>query len=296
MMEYSTSHFLEKHFDDFSDGLNVSGQFAMFEKYDIDDFVFSPFDVDVSTMIFIEEGSGSLSVNMTDIHYTAPCLLILQPHLVLLLKEGMEMPEKAKGFVMSRSFTDNIFSSPDNVQKLAARLIRNPVIQLRQIKDVEVIYYFFEMCRQAILRKDNPNRIETLRHLILAFFYGFLYAFEEDQEKDRSSRMNDLLDRFRELLRLHFKSEHTTGYYSDQLCVTDKYLSSVIKKITGNTAGFWIDYYLTCEAKTLLASTSMQIQNVCDELNFTSQSSFGKFFKRMTGLSPSSYRKSLVAE
>ena len=53
----------------------------------------------------------------------------------------------------------------------------------------------------------------------------------------------------------------------------------------------WIDDYVVLEAKALLKSTNMTIQQISYELNFPSQSFFGKYFKRSVGLSPLEYRK-----
>ena len=46
-------------------------------------------------------------------------------------------------------------------------------------------------------------------------------------------------------------------------------------------------------AKSSLSSTKMTIQQISDELNFPSQSVFGKYFKRVEGISPKAYRESL---
>ncbi|MCD8264357.1 MAG: helix-turn-helix domain-containing protein [Tannerellaceae bacterium] len=64
----------------------------------------------------------------------------------------------------------------------------------------------------------------------------------------------------------------------------------VIKENSGRTATEWINNRIILEAKTLLYSTSMTIQQISDELSFSSQSSFGKYFKRAVGVSPKEFR------
>ena len=66
----------------------------------------------------------------------------------------------------------------------------------------------------------------------------------------------------------------------------------MVKEISGRTAGEWIENYVTVEAKVLLRSTDLTIQEIASRLNFTNQSFFGKYFKHQTGMSPSEYRKS----
>ena len=80
------------------------------------------------------------------------------------------------------------------------------------------------------------------------------------------------------------------GLWCDELCVTVKYLSSVVKEKNGIPAIDFIEQYVITECKALLSSTTMTVQQIADELNFPSQSVFGKYFKRVTGLSPREYR------
>ncbi len=64
-----------------------------------------------------------------------------------------------------------------------------------------------------------------------------------------------------------------------------------MKEISGRTAGDWIENYVIMEAKVLLKTTDMTIQEIAVYLNFANQSFFGKYFKHHTGSSPSNYRK-----
>ena len=80
-------------------------------------------------------------------------------------------------------------------------------------------------------------------------------------------------------------------FYAEKLSITPKYMSTVIKQTSGKTAGDWIDDHVLLEAKALLKSTNMTILQISDELNFPSQSFFGKYFKRLTGVSPKEYRR-----
>ena len=58
------------------------------------------------------------------------------------------------------------------------------------------------------------------------------------------------------------------------------------------TAVDWIERFVILEAKVLLKSSNLNIQQIADELNFPSQSFFGKYFKKLTGMSPKEFRNS----
>jgi AraC-like DNA-binding protein len=66
-----------------------------------------------------------------------------------------------------------------------------------------------------------------------------------------------------------------------------------MKAFSGKTAYQWINDALITESKILLHKPDNAIQQVADELNFADQSSFGKFFRKHTGLTPREYRKSV---
>jgi AraC-like DNA-binding protein len=100
-----------------------------------------------------------------------------------------------------------------------------------------------------------------------------------------------LVEKFLDLVQTHYKEQRELSFYADKLCLTPKHLSKVIKKVSGTTANEWIDNHVTLEAQALLKSTDMTVQQVSEELNFPSQSFFGKYFKRCTGMSPSEYKK-----
>ena len=92
------------------------------------------------------------------------------------------------------------------------------------------------------------------------------------------------------LLGEHYKEQRAVGFYARELCITPKYLTTVIKRVSGRSASEWIDSYVILEAKTLLKYSDMSIQEIAYYLNFPNQSFFGSYFKRNAGLSPSRYK------
>ena len=76
------------------------------------------------------------------------------------------------------------------------------------------------------------------------------------------------------------------AYYDGKMCLTPKHLSTVVKEVSGKTAGEWSDSLVILEAKALLKSSEQSIQEIADELHFANQSFLGKNFKLHTGMSP----------
>ena len=102
---------------------------------------------------------------------------------------------------------------------------------------------------------------------------------------------NNIVERFIALVEEHYREERLIGFYADKLCITPKYLSKLVKENTGRSAGEWIESHVILEARAMLQSSDMTIQQIASSLNFPNQSFFGKYFKRATGLSPKQYRR-----
>ena len=107
-----------------------------------------------------------------------------------------------------------------------------------------------------------------------------------------ASRQESICSEFIDVLSHNYKEQRDVAFYADRLCITPKYLSQIVKDKIGKTASEVIEEYVIEESKALLISTTMTIQQISDELHFPSQSVFGKYFKRVTGLSPREYRTS----
>lgn len=101
---------------------------------------------------------------------------------------------------------------------------------------------------------------------------------------------NRIHERFINLVQQNFKKERFLDFYAEKLEVSTKHLSRTVKEATGFSAVDWIDRLVILEAKVLLKSTNLSIQQISDELNFTSQSFFGRYFKKHTGRSPKDFR------
>ena len=138
---------------------------------------------------------------------------------------------------------------------------------------------------------ENPFRIQVLENLIRVFYYGGIRYLPSRNEGKHKSK-NNVVDHFMELVQEHYREQRLIGFYADKLCITPKYLSKLIKEHTGRSAGEWIDNHVILEARAMLQSSDMTIQQIAASLNFPNQSFFGKYFKRATGLSPKQYRSS----
>ena len=81
------------------------------------------------------------------------------------------------------------------------------------------------------------------------------------------------------------------GFYASQLCITPRYLSQIVRDVSGRTVVDYINQMLLTEASYMLLQTSLPIAQIADRLHFSETASFTRFFTRMKGVNPREYRK-----
>lgn len=104
------------------------------------------------------------------------------------------------------------------------------------------------------------------------------------------SHRERLTQRFFELMLQHHLLERTIPFYANRLCVTAKTLSAAVKSTTGRTAQEWMTEALLVDAKRLLKTTDLAVSEISERLHFSTPSSFVRFFRQHTGLTPLVYR------
>lgn len=154
-----------------------------------------------------------------------------------------------------------------------------------------------EFSLRSLKKKINSSTItpyykDVIRHSFISVLYEVLIVYGRYRifVPMKLNRQEELTANFLNLLSENFKREKRVQHYARQLFVTSRYLSQVVKQITGKTAGEIIDEMVINEAKVLLSSHLLNVSQVANELRFSDQSFFGKFFKKYTGISPSVYK------
>jgi AraC-like DNA-binding protein len=241
----------------------------------------------IPVCIILKKGYLRGRCNLMDINAVAPCMSILLPNQIL---EFTESSEDLEGMVvlMSERFTDrlNIKVDFDLMQTFQSQR----VIPLNE-EALATMLQFCEMVKRLSQFPDHPFLMETAVNLTRAFFFGAGYFFHQQPETVTHSRGEQLVDGFLKLVQMHCRQERQLDFYAQELCISSKYLAATVKTVTGKTAGDWIEDYVMLEAKAMLTNTDMTISQISDHLHFPDTSTFGKYFRRHTGLSPKDFKK-----
>lgn len=249
-----------------------------------------PFKVDVTTAVICLKGTTKGMINLKRIETQSPALIIILPGQILQYEHVSE-DFSALFIVMSHRFTESLHI--DERFPVFLSIQQHPYTPLNE-RELEAISEYYWMLKKTVANKDNPYSIDIVKYLTKAFFYAFGYDIHlrRKSEEQHKSKPQILVERFLNMVQLHYMEERSVEFYANKLHLTPKHLSKMVKVNSGTSASGWIDNYVILEAKALLKATGLTIQQVSDKLNFPSQSFFGKYFKRIEGISPSEYRKS----
>ncbi len=170
----------------------------------------------------------------------------------------------------------------------------NPVIPVSNY-DIEKQLLYHKLLKMKLGEKSDIHTKNVIDSLCKAIIFETLGLYMKrmrhiSSAAVKSSRTEELFYRFIVLVEKNYLTQRALSFYADALCVSTKHLSALVKDISGKTAGSWIDSYVIFEAKRLIRSTQLSIQEISERLNFANQSFFGKYFKHLTGESPSQFR------
>lgn len=240
-----------------------------------------------TTSIFVRSGKCMADIDLIPHQIEAPCVVTIRAGQILFPRDAS--PDFSASFVvMSKRLVDNMFMIISNSSELLLQGYSTvTTIPQQQLPDY---INFYDSLQRITDDHNNPNAYQCLLFSLLAFYYHIGWHIVSDGTERTRLSQNRISDHFILLVQQHFKQERFLGFYADKLGITSKHLSRIVKQQTGYTAVEWIARYVILEAKVMLKSTRLTIQQIADTLNFPSQSLFGKYFKKNVGLSPKEFR------
>lgn len=255
---------------------------------DIDDV--APIRLDAMAIVLCMQGEGSLGLDLSDVKIEKNTLLVIQPNNYI---RYLHTSPDFRGCTIICS-TTVVQSVLPKLTDLLPLLMKHRLMPATVLTDEEAagIKHFYSLIKNKL---DGP-RTHFIHHKVISLLQAALFEMmdirmtHENATGVTHTRREEIMARFILALSENFRSERQVSYYARQLCITPKHLSTVVRETSGSTAGEWIDSYVMMEAKMLLRTTDLTIQEIATRLHFPNQSFFGKYFKHHAGKSPSAFR------
>jgi len=195
---------------------------------------------------------------------------------------------RCRSLLLSRSFLSRLHL-PETLS-VHCEVKQEPFVPLSG-EALQSITHYYDLVLNLLRVSDNPYQLECMRSLTEAFFYGAGYFFHLRERQQDKNMPVIITEHFMHLLQAHVRTEHYLPFYADALCVSTKYLSECVKQSTGVTALKTIQDRLAQEAASMLVSGSRLLNQIAAELGFEDTETFSKYYKRVTGESPSATRR-----
>lgn len=248
-------------------------------------------------MFFCISGHFRISINLTEFEVCENSLFIDFPGDIITVPEIDGTQKEQLHFMvmaMTREYMSSLrFNIPQLMSKSLA-LLKNPCFTLTDEEKTAAKKYI-EMASE-ILGSTFTYKRECMAALLSSSFYLFGSVIERSissrgAETSVTDRSKAVFNGFISLVSEFHTQERGVAFYADKLCLTPKYLSRLVKSASGKSAPEWIDTYIILEAKNMLKYSDIPIKEIVNRLHFPNQSTFHKFFKAHTGLTPLRYRK-----
>lgn len=286
----------------------------LFLKDDIisigDDFIFArqsnnfdiellrfPSRIDGFVAAYCRKGDFKCTINLTEYEIHDGMLVINIPNNIIQLEPiNQDDVVELTILAVSPQYMMKLSSDLGKIFVDAINMLKIPIMEMGP-EEVELSAQYFHLI-DNVLNTDSEYRNDSVSYLLTSIFYligGMLIkrlsAEAENDEKPTSNRHKKVFEMFVDLVEKFHNKERSVSFYADKICISPKYLSQIIKKVSGYSAPEIINKYVILEAQHMLRHTDLSIKEISDQLNFPNQSFFYKYFKMHTGCTPNSYRQ-----
>ena len=258
-----------------------------------------PIRIGAHLICLCRTSGGEVKANLKRFDMQRNTLVAIPPDYVISIDDHDSNPDVETDimvFAFTSEFLEKVNLDIKQVVPLVGMLKETSVVSLTD-NEMTVLERALEAVRSVIVNLRHSGFYhEIVRRIIESAIYMIIDVVSRGAMRSRQSdaepksRSEEYFRSFIRCLYENYKNERSVTFYASQLRITPKYLTTVIKQVSGRTAAEWIDEYVILEAKNLLRYSSMSVQEVAYALNFANQSFFGKYFKQHTSMSPSQYK------
>ena len=257
------------------------------------------FRADYFSFVFIKKGQGHYRLD--DYHYAFgnQTMYFTNPGHI----KAFEIDSMEDGYIitLTESFLrenvhPNIF---EEFPFLLAEMVPIKQLNEEEFNETAGIYeqIFHHYQKDSIFKKNILGNLFVV--MLLTIKERCWRFYNPIDEGDRNSQ---IVKTFRKLLAQHFEGITKNPQepallqvqdFANEMNLHPNYLSQVIKSKTGKSVNYWIHQRMVSVAKALLKNAALSSKEISYSLGFSEATHFSRFFKKQTGMTPTTYKKSL---
>lgn len=249
-----------------------------------------PHFVEEITLLIVRKGSARIRINLEEITISKNSFLLLMPNNIA---ELLEYDDDLETDILMFSY-DTVADLPltKELGKIADLISEKPSLALNETDFRDLSDFYSVLSHHC--NKDGRHQKEISKNILYALCYFLLQCYKSSVliGSLKDNRSTAIYKQFFSLLYSHYKEERSIQFYADQLNITSKYFSKVVKETSSRNASELIDEMVIMGIKASLKCTDKTVLQISEEYNFANPSYFGTYFKRNTGVTPLQYKKS----
>ncbi len=270
----------------FFDNLTDTNSFSNRDLFEVE----FPVKSESLLVLTIVEGKLIFKINLQDVEVHGGQTLSMMPGCIF---QVLEYSEHIRFFVLllAPEVMDSIQKSFGIHIDLAHKYYHYRVREMTE-HALDTGLTMYHLIKEELEQPDYERKKDVIQRYCEIWIlknFSFSEVDEIPEIHKPANRKEQIFRDFLTLLEQYYTQERSISFYADRMCLTSKYLSTIVKEVSGKHGMQWIDEYVVLEAKALLRDGSMSVKQISDKLNFPSQSMFGRFFKKMTGYSPKQF-------
>lgn len=162
-----------------------------------------------------------------------------------------------------------------------------------QIPIASEFHNYLNLLNKEFLQENSFNKKEIIKSLFI-----ILLSKTEEIKQQQTFHIKDtgkikIFQKFISLVEENFTKTRNAAIYAKELAITYKHLNVTCKLLVNKTAKSIIDDYIILQAKRNLINSNLKSSELAYKLGFEDPTNFSKYFKKSTGLTPLSFKKSI---
>lgn len=252
-------------------------------------FYHHPIRINNVSIAMVTAGEAEIIINLTKHSIKKGTELFLLPGTII------EIRYKSDDFLLQTiSFSPAIFHEASiriNINEMHAVINISPY--QHKLDDMDTFMIFASSIKRIYKESQHTYRKRIAVNYLQNYIFNLCYFAQKKLTNHPSFKFSNKDTIFRDfiiLVKKNFKKHYTINYYAKELCISSRYLLRISQSVTGFSPKQIVDQILILETKMLLQSSTLSIQEIANDFHFPDQSTFGRFFRKHTGISPTAFR------
>ena len=279
-----------KHSKGLEIGIEVLHLESLYDRqHTLDHNITDPHRLGFYMLLYVTSGRGAHTVDFHSFPVASHTLAVVSKHQI----NQFEPRSNMKGYVILMT-EDFLQRALFDLVGITSNLLFEPITtQAHFFQNAQSVFPHIERIEEEYNEgnKDAHHAPILSRELGILLLKAERLRCKQLPESVQNAETSVRLVAFRDLLEVQFREHWTAQMYADALGFSKKTLGALTRKHLNRSPKEVIDQRLLLELKRFLAHTDLSVKEIAYQLGFEDPSNVNKFFKRVSGSTPTAFRQ-----